>query len=220
MFQFTRPRTWRDNAIFTPPIKAFTFQFTRPRTWRDWRGGKNASHVPVSIHAPTYGARQDAKLRELIAQWFQFTRPRTGRDSELRPVVIKPIVSIHAPTHGARRHQEYKTNHCQRFQFTRPRMGRDLKNEHHPSLPFRVQFTRPRMGRDADKEVSMTIQPVSIHAPTHGARREVRVMLSDRFMGFNSRAHAWGATSTQIVAAIVRTFQFTRPRMGRDLYRG
>ena len=80
------------------------------------------------------------------------------------------------------------------FQFTRPRMGRDLKNEHHPSLPFRFQFTRPRMGRDADKEVSMTIQPVSIHAPTHGARPEVRVMLSDRFMGFNSRAHAWGAT--------------------------
>ena len=150
------------------------FQSTPPRGGRLARSRKQAEALPVSIHAPAWGAtapgqevRVDRGVSIHAPAWgrpvpspvirprvrFQSTPPRGG-DGVLCFLHGHTRVSIHAPAWGRR--------------------GANLAR-----LPlFKFQSTPPRGGDVAAAE-RQGGRPVSIHAPAWG-RRRYRIHLSQK----------------------------------------
>ena len=141
VFQFTRPRGAR-RARGTRNISLCSFN-SRAHGGRDPRKGRHsglqhsfnsrahggrdrprdrrAVAVEVSIHAPTGGATQGAKMK-LVKDGFN-SRAHGGRDRPPRHPLRRARVSIHAPTGGAT-HPAGPRVVIAGFQFTRPRGAR------------------------------------------------------------------------------------------------
>ena len=167
-----------------------TFQSTRPRGARRSSGVNSASQLPVSIHAPAWGATKNQQQQNRFCQ-----------------------VSIHAPAWGATT-SRYTTSweitsfnprarvgrdflhaliigYFASFQSTRPRGARHQRQEDLPSSTS-FQSTRPRGARRSRGVNSASQLPVSIHAPAWGATltqstQSLKICVS-------IHAPAWGAT--------------------------
>ena len=123
------------------------FQSTAPALGRDTRHNRGSySIIPVSIHAPTWGATRCTRYLPLVAISFN---PRAHVEARLAPFrLIKSITgSIHARPRGAR---PLITMFCtHQFQSTRPRGARPGSPQTAREVAF--QSTRPR-GRDATRK--------------------------------------------------------------------
>ena len=207
-----RARVGRDGPSMRGLCHERRFQSTRPRGARPPAGRAVIDALPVSIHAPAWGATSPSNVD-------------TGADH----------VSIHAPAWGATRRNapgqplkrsfnprarvgrdpiDLLCNHWDgTFQSTRPRgarrrgpgqaarspvgfnprarVGRDLPPEPQNPHARRFQSTRPRGARRSGKQRTSCTRKVSIHAP------------------------AWGATSAARANIRFQSFQSTRPRGAR-----
>jgi len=98
-FQSTRPRGARRHGQ-TFGEEASKFQSTRPRGARLVPEFRVLAFLPVSIHAPAWGAT-DRVSEMIIPHWFQSTRPRGARRAFSDFLHSGNKVSIHAPAWGA-----------------------------------------------------------------------------------------------------------------------
>ena len=163
------------------------FQSTRPHGARPCPDQNTFYLIPVSIHAPAWGATQSA--RRAGGGGLRFNpRARMGRDVKYPQAILSlPCfnprarmgrdllggggktalnVSIHAPAWGA---TSTRLHLCGTHRFNpRARMGRDL-----PGCPQSNNQScfnpRARMGRDHIQPGQGCPQLVSIHAPAWGA---------------------------------------------------
>ena len=147
------------------------------------------SLLPVSIHAPTWGAT-----------CCQCICPR------------KPYVSIHAPTwgatlvrilfgcsqvfqstlpHGERRQGGDNISNCMMFQSTLPHGERQPHSMSYK--PLRSFNPRSHMGSDTQSRVHIAHPPVSIHAPTWGATKTTSSL--NWIISVSIHAPTWGATT-------------------------
>ena len=178
--------TWGATMTCDRPKSAQAFQSTRPRGARQ---GKQGGHRPsgVSIHAPTWGAT-NALLQGVVAQLFQSTRPRGAR---LRtPKVPLLIISFNPRAH----------------------VGRDTLHRPMTATKTLFQSTRPR-GARRTTPFRFGSSQVSIHAPTWGATKVIRVIC--RVNQVSIHAPTWGATIDSYKLLESFKFQSTRPRGAR-----
>ena len=115
----------------------------RARMGRDHPSARHRQLHAVSIHAPAWGATQDA-MAHCTPEMFQSTRP-----------------------HGARPEQPFCEVCARKFQSTRPHGARRTPawiSVHHQGFN-----PRARMGRDTNYMSGKFAKYVSIHAPAWGA---------------------------------------------------
>ena len=145
--------------------------------------------MPVSIHAPAWGATRSLRL-----------------------TACAPRVSIHAPAWGATTDSVAHWSYGVGFQSTRPRGARLI--EVHDAEAYTVfQSTRPRGARPIHIMCYGTIFSVSIHAPAWGAT--VLQSYVERYFHVSIHAPAWGATGSRQLLSRLHKFQSTRPRGAR-----
>ena len=175
--------------------------------------GEDGTSVPVSIHAPAWGATPSSMAlmasatvfqsthprgvrprpfcASCICCWFQSTHPRGVRlILELLPFQLF-IVSIHAPAWGATKRALQLFFKRLRFQSTHPRGVRQGSTSGFPN-GGKFQSTHPRGVRHDLRAIEDLRHAVSIHAPAWGATyRAVETLLQIRV---SIHAPAWGAT--------------------------
>ena len=199
--------------ILLYPSKPSLFQFTPPRGGRQSHVVVPSCIVPISIHAPAWGAtdngvriaygknlfqftpprggRPFGRLHSLRVRVFQFTPPRGGRHAVNGHRAIKRCISIHAPAWGA-------------TAFAVPWVGTVL-----------FQFTPPRGGRRCRRGSWRRCWNISIHAPAWGATNGSRIFCFMRASNFNSRPRVGGDRRTPSPARTSTNFN-SRPRVGGD----
>jgi len=150
-----------------------------------------AGGVPVSIHAPAWGATLSAAIIVVPDPAFQSTRPRGARLVIISKIKEEQNVSIHAPAWGATREWLIQEIRRYRFQSTRPRgarpkthrmmiihgicfnprarVGRDQLGFCNGLFYKWFQSTRPRGARLLYRIGDLNAILVSIHAPAWGA---------------------------------------------------
>ena len=142
-FQSTHPHGVRLSSTISDGFSA-PFQSTHPHGVRHDDDNSHILLIPVSIHAPTWGATPENRY----------------------PYRTK-VVSIHAPTWGA------TLRACAtRWQTTsfNPRTHMGCDRSLHPSLALLFCFNpRTHMGCDKEDSYCLAVFSVSIHAPTWGA---------------------------------------------------
>ena len=206
-FQSTRPRGARlFPRSFTGTIPMF--QSTRPRGARPVVLVDQVRCGFVSIHAPTRGATNRARVARSDRK-VSIHAPTRGATHNIPSIFRRFIVSIHAPTRGATpsvciwcipllfqstrpRGARQKTIQTAilkyLFQSTRPRGARQ-RDGHRPNLSQKFQSTRPRGARQPVTGKNAKDLRVSIHAPTRGATVEAHFRAVPESC-FNPRAHA------------------------------
>ena len=142
MFQSTHPLGVRPRIL----CRIRMYRSFNPRTHSgcDLQQQAGNGSYGVSIHAPTRGATQLAKVEDTAEGSFN-PRTHSGCDMQMDIVIHRPIVSIHAPTRGATYARRYGYN-------------------------FRgVSIHAPTRGATLSYIRLLTQVVVSIHAPTRGA---------------------------------------------------
>ena len=160
-----------------PMYRDGLFQSTRPSR-------ASSRTVPVSIHAPAWGATRvglytrerlfqstrprGARPRELggLIELFQSTRPRGALQDRSDPCLARQV-SIHAPAWGATVPRVCGSA-ANEFQSTRPRGARLTRLSGNGGALVAFQSTRPRGARRRSRRAEY-VTSVSIHAPA-GAR--------------------------------------------------
>ena len=212
------------------------FQSTRPRGARPQAVMRVIDMLPVSIHAPAWGATASPVLPSSSRHRFN-PRARVGRDNVNRQGVLDTLlVSIHAPAWGATRPAYSVPGNMACFN-PRARVGRDeeqLKiyvyeyfvSIHAPAwgatgLRNRIcrrhwRFNpRARVGRDSHGAgLLQLVARVSIHAPAWGATRLTRTAYAS-LNRFNPRARVGRDAGIVMDPFRVMEFQSTRPRGAR-----
>ena len=189
------------------------------------------SFVPVSIHAPAWGATKKAIARKAEAM-FQSTRPRGARPAaysanffadSFNPrarVGRDKLVSIFRKIfwfqstrpRGARRMRTTTSSTTWSFN-PRARVGRDSLFDDRELRVSRFN-PRARVGRDAMFLSWYLWIKVSIHAPAWGATGNGRTMMDA--LKVSIHAPAWGATDhRRLLPRLTIKFQSTRPRGAR-----
>jgi len=164
--------------LFTMFFCFVAFQSTLPHGERLPCGFHIPFRLPVSIHAPAWGA---TGLHALL---------RTGRR-----------VSIHAPAWGAtasRRNRRFESGGFN----PRSRMGSDDDDSVVALALVRVSIHAPAWGATGSEVAASALDVVSIHAPAWGATRHIRE--SGVVEVVSIHAPAWGATGAGYFPVIVR----------------
>ena len=167
------------------------FQSTRPRGARPQAVMRVIDMLPVSIHAPAWGATASPVLPSSSRHRFN-PRARVGRDNVNRQGVLDTLlVSIHAPAWGA---TGLRNRICRRHWRFNP---------------------RARVGRDSHGAgLLQLVARVSIHAPAWGATRLTRTAYAS-LNRFNPRARVGRDAGIVMDPFRVMEFQSTRPRGAR-----
>ena len=190
-FQSTRPHGARPGIGRLAGV-LHRFQSTRPHGARLDLNLDGLLTFDVSIHAPAWGATEEASVVPKVAAMFQSTRPHGAR--QVPAVALQPgdPVSIHAPAWGATKRRtpalaarpgfnprarmgrdaSYSGSRCSAwFQSTRPHGARRRWRKGYWRAPRRFN-PRARMGRDLLAAATVPDDlVVSIHAPAWGATR-------------------------------------------------
>ena len=212
-FQSTHPRGVRLRERFS--IDSMDeFQSTHPRGVRLANVLWQQVMVPVSIHAPAWGATGGSSLCVRNRPEFQSTHPRGVRREMGHIEWQGSEVSIHAPAWGATRTGEGDQWRVV-FQSTHPR---GVRQDHSPVVVTQLGFqsTHPRGVRHFRGCGLGHGQQVSIHAPAWGATRSQGV--GRRPSCVSIHAPAWGATFRAETPTVpLPMFQSTHPRGVRPL---
>jgi len=208
----------------------------RARVGRDPRWSCcEARILPVSIHAPAWGATIHGIEYEDEIPGFN-PRARVGRDQSQRSACLgRNLVSIHAPAWDATGAPPCQDKKGYRFN-PRARVGRDASIFRAGVHTLMFQSTRPRGARPLDS-TEFFFSAVSIHVPAWGATcwyddgyrrvvsfnprarvgRDVKYLDGDGFrFRVSIHAPAWGATPRFHGVLFLRSFN-PRARVGRDL---
>ena len=184
------------------------FQSTHPRGVRLGVRLQSFGNVPISIHAPTWGATwRQSCIRH---PWCDFN-PRThvGCDIEGDDLSFAYLISIHAPTWGATMPRYFKTK-IYGISIHAPTWGATEPVNLTPRTST-FQSTHPRGVRQLVKTNLGNGVIISIHAPTWGATNS---RLSGRpNHTISIHAPTWGATYNRegVLGRLVK-FQSTHPR--------
>ena len=160
----------------------------RARVGRDIQNIILNDALPISIHAPAWGATKKPIWVRPMPK-FQSTRPRGARPDFENPRLLQFL-----------------------FQSTRPRGARP-RSPLSSKVPAQFQSTRPRGARRADFVPRIKSAMISIHAPAWGATPCDKKQLLKSTISIH--APAWGATGKIELMIFPPRFQSTRPRGAR-----
>ena len=166
MFQSTHPRGVRLTKRLRPKSKATSFN---PRTLVgcDSRMLRNChALVPVSIHAPSWGATQE-KLAAAAKDVVSIHAPSWGATLNEQQNNFNREVSIHAPSWGATLAKQHKELQAI-VSIHAPSWGATWNPQRY-SKEIQFQSTHPRGVRQDVLQQCGMIYHVSIHAPSWGA---------------------------------------------------
>ena len=186
------PRT-RVGCDYCMPKVTFVmalFQSTHPRGVRRALSGRG-SILPVSIHAPAWGATSLSCNIPPRRGGFQSTHPRGVRQQHGDAARDGFVVSIHAPAWGATALVRRMSVRALCFN-PRTRVGCDTSRRNRPAPRKQFQSTHPRGVRLLHAEGHIRDGPVSIHAPAWGATQCFDFFLC--CFPVSIHAPAWGAT--------------------------
>ena len=225
----SRSRMGSDPSKLTYQTGQQTFQFTLPHGERPPPVLTPPRPVPVSIHAPAWGAtptipaittrgRGFNSRSRMGSDWpnahvttnialFQFTLPHGERLKGLRWLLGVIPVSIHAPAWGATEAVPVRPSRLP-VSIHAPAWGATPTFAASASA-LRFQFTLPHGGRPRHAVGKVPTSQVSIHAPAWGA---TTFLFPPAFVrGVSIHAPAWGATSYLLAVDPHDEFQFTLP---------
>ncbi len=228
-----RARVGRDKQFTVYFTEFGQFQSTRPRGARPTMRGGSAIRLPVSIHAPAWGATHEGLhifkpspvsihapawgatlcffLYILFVSGFN-PRARVGRDGILFPTFS--YSSSFNPRARVGRDAFWRQYRKAIISFNpRARVGRDINRIGIEYVEDVFQSTRPRGARLTWIMSQSIMEKVSIHAPAWGATC-LRVVQYNVYE-VSIHAPAWGATDAMDALTGVVEFQSTRPRGAR-----
>ena len=166
--------------------------------------------MPVSIHAPAWGATHATNL-DLPGEAFQSTPPHGGRLIAKITARRAGYVSIHAPAWGATFYDAYSLP-VFLFQSTPPHGGRQM-NPFTSENILRVSIHAPAWGATS-KEGKPEQYDLFQSTPPHGGRRWL-VLFFPKVEGFNPRPRMGSDKPCRVCYNIDVCFN-PRPRMGGD----
>ena len=168
--------------------------------------------VPVSIHAPAWGATGYA-CRVCLAHDVSIHAPAWGATLSSNFWILRPSVSIHAPAWGAT-----LCPHCRKplreVSIHAPAWGATfwIRRELFQQQTF--QSTRPRGARPVRELHNLLSEEVSIHAPAWGATHVPHCACYSA-ASFNPRARVGRDVKGKLLGVLLFLFQSTRPRGAR-----
>ena len=163
----------------------------------------------VSIHAPAWGATTSGVPTTVRMQIVSIHAPAWGATGGPRTGPPGRSVSIHAPAWGATRHRRHFRLSGTRFQSTLPRGERRRFGGGSRSASWRFN-PRSRVGSDFRASPRPPRLRVSIHAPAWGAT--LRTLGAFPCWNVSIHAPAWGATDKLVERDGGKLFQSTLPR--------
>ena len=165
---------------------AVRFQSTHPRGVRRGHTKEEGSALPVSIHAPAWGATLILALLLSLRSNVSIHAPAWGATYGYVPVRPRMPVSIHAPAWGATLMSICSSSPATLFQSTHPRGVRRRAGRYRPGRGAAVSIHAPAWGATRSRVSETDISMVSIHAPAWGAT-PVQNRVFGMFQGFNPR---------------------------------
>ena len=180
----------------------------------DWRRPCPWSKLPISIHAPTWGATHPCSLYPLSKAYFN-PRTHVGCDFRRSPQGSHHLISIHAPTWGATialrggLEMLYISIHA-------PTWGATAEPTF-CGMTKLFQSTHPRGVRQELQQRYNDARLISIHAPTWGAT--VGRVLHEPFNDISIHAPTWGATTVTPALRRMREISIHAPTWGATIAR-
>ena len=190
-------------------IRPPQFQSTHPRGVRPSAGQVTLDCLPVSIHAPAWGATPPAPATPSPTRWFQSTHPRGVRRRIVAPAPsphrFNPRTRVGCDPKVTGKGQIYFV-----FQSTHPRGVRRRRRCVQRGDTW-FQSTHPRGVRHPARCEIHIWSAVSIHAPAWGAT--AGLIQPRRSPEVSIHAPAWGATGLLFGwGTWLAVFQSTHPR--------
>ena len=212
VFQSTHPSGVRLTEVSPSPIRS-QFQSTHPSGVRLHHTPGRQIHLPISIHAPQWGATGtplsrpppgpyfnprtpvgcdlSAQLPALDLHLFQSTHPSGVRQGSCDCDRIIRDISIHAPQWGATG-KSTRRRDSRNFNPRTP-VGCDARRDRRLDRAMRISIHAPQWGATAKYTPSMTIREEFQSTHPSGVRPD-RMPLCEGLAEISIHAPQWGAT--------------------------
>ena len=203
-----------DQSSLATWLLGLIFQSTPPHGERQVTSLTLKSEIPISIHAPAWGATIMGRTN--FHTVFHFNpRPRMGSDTPMR-LPLQALSHFNPrPRMGSDTPMRLPLQALSHFN-PRPRMGSDKRTMFR--FPSSTYFNpRPRMRSDSFTiTMPLDVVGISIHAPAWGATAAYGSVFPS-VTNISIHAPAWGATPANSGIPGIFTFQSTPPHGERRL---